>query len=232
MSGPSSLVSGMPDPANSSDVRTGTVTAVTARGISVSVSGGSIDAAHLDSYAPAIGDTVALTKTQDSWLCFGRIVGSGTATDSRSPGTGVGPSILAAMHTIGSSTLASASGSPVTVPRYTLTYYHPVGHSVLILAFFTWISTANGDWIIVDIGESVSGRGVGEFVQPQVSASFGRADMMTGLVPEDLGGAKRTVFMSMNRLTGTGVASINCTTARPGYMIALDLGDQSVIVPT
>lgn len=232
MSGPSKLVSALPDPSNSSDARTGIVTAVTARGITVAVASGSTTAAHLDSYAPAVGDTVALVKTQDSWLCLGRVVGSGTATDSRSPGSGVGPSVLAAMHTTGSTTLASSSGGSVAVPKYTLTYYHPPGHSVLILAFFTWISTVAADWILVDLTETTTGSAVGEFVQPQVNAGFGRADLMTGLAAETLGGGKRTVSMTMARLTGTGTSSINQTNSRPGYMIALDLGDKSVIIPT
>lgn len=232
MTGPSGLVAALPDPAASSDIRTGIVTAVTARGITVAVGSGTVTAAHLDSYAPAVGDTVALGKTQDSWLCMGRVVGSGTAVDYRSPGSGVGPSVLAAMHTSGTSTLVSSTGSALPVPKYTLTYYHPPGHSVLILAFFGWISTANADWIIVDFTETISGTAVGEWDEPAVSSSFGRTATVSALVRETLGGAKRTVSMTMNRLTGTGTTSITQNDSRPGYMIALDLGDQSVIIPT
>lgn len=232
MSGPSGLTANIPSKDGDSSVRTGTVTAVTARGISVSVASGTADASHLDSYAPAVGDTVALVKTQDAWLCLGRVVGVNTATDQRSPGTGIGPSVLAAMRTSGSATLASSTGSALPVPRYTLTYYHPPGHSVLILAFFCWASTVAADWIIVDFTESISGTAVGEWDEPVVSASFGRTATVSALVPETLAGAKRTVVMSMNRLTGTGTTTISANAARPGYMIALDLGDQSVIVPT
>lgn len=232
MSGPSKFVTSLPDPGNSSDARTGVVTAVTARGITVAVASGTATAAHLDSYAPAVGDSVALVKTQDSWLCLGRVVGSGTATDFRSPGSGIGPSILAAMHTTANSTLASSTGAAVVVPKYALTFYHPPGHSVLILAYFNWISSVNADWIVCDLTETTSGSAVGEFVQPQVTASFGRSDLMTGLMTETLGGAKRTVTLTLNRLTGTGTTSINQNVNRPGYMIALDLGDKSVVIPT
>lgn len=215
-----------------SDLRTGIVTAVTARGITVAVAGGAVTASHGASYAPAVGDTVALMKTLDSWIALDRIVGPGTPSDYTAPGSGMGPTVLAAMHTTGSTTLASSTGLTVPVPKYTLTYYHPPGHSVLFLVFFTWISTVSADWIIADLTETTTASAVGEFLQPQVNASFGRADLWSGLASEALGGAKRTVSMTMARLTGTGTTSVNQTNARPGYMIALDLGDKSVIIPT
>lgn len=217
---------------NPSDLRTGAVSAVTSRGIDVQVAGGVITAAHLDSYAPAVGDSVALMKTQDSWLAMGRIVGSGTPTDFSSAGTGVGPSVLAAMRTSGTGALVSSTGSTVFVPKYSIQYFHPVGHSVLILAFFNWNSTNATDWIIADLVEAVSGSGVGELVEAQINATFGRANLMTGLVRDTFGGARRQINLNMARLSGSGTTTISQTDSRPGYMIALDLGDKSVIVPT
>lgn len=231
--GPSSLTRGTAERTDTpSDLRTGVVSEVSARGITVQVASAPVNAAHLDSYAPAIGDTVALMKTQDTWLCMGRIVGSGTSTNFLAPGSGVGPSVLAGMRTLGTSTLASSTGSAVPVPKYTLTYYHPPGHSVLIMVYFTWICTASADWIIADLTETTTATPVGEFVEPQVTGNFGRADLWTGLVKETLGGTKRTVSMTMSRLTGTGTVSVNQNESRPGYMLALDLGDKSVIIPT
>lgn len=232
MTGPNRLTAGIPDPATSSDVRTGTVTAVSARGITVAVSGGPVDASHLDSYAPAVGDTVALAKTQDSWLALGRVVGVNTAVDQQSPGTGVGPSVLAAMRTSGSATLLSTTGTAAPVPRYTLTYYHPPGHTVLVLVGFAWISTASADWLIADLTETVTGTAVGEITEPLVSSSFGRFASMASVAVDSLGGGRRTMTLTANRLTGTGTLSISANAARPGYMIVLDLGDKSVIVPT
>lgn len=210
------------------DLRTGVVSAVTARGIAVAIAGGSVSAAHLDSYAPAVGDTVALVKTQDSWLAMGRVVGSGTPTDYSTPGSAAGPSLLDGILTVGTSTLASSTGSSVTVPKYSLTYYHPPNHQVLVLAFFGWSGTVANDWILVDLVETTTGLGVTEWTEQNPSATFGRDATISGVAKQSLGGAKRTIAMTMSRLSGTGTMSIAQNDARPGYMIALDMGDATV----
>lgn len=231
--GPSPLVSETVDKtASPSDLRMGIVSEVTTRGITVACSSGAVQAAHLGSYAPAVGDSVALMKTQDSWLALGRVVGSGTATDNLSGGSSAGVTVLAAMHTEDTATLASSTGSTVAVPRYSLTFYHPANHAVLILAGFVWLSTVSADWIIADLKENVSGSAVGEFVQPIVSNSFGRFDTMSGLARPSLGGTTRTYSMTMARLAGTGTTTIQTSSSRCGYMIALDLGDASLIPTT
>jgi hypothetical protein len=228
MSGPTTLVGGIPDPAGSSDIRTGVITAVTSRGVTVAVSAGTVDAAHLGSYAPAVGDTVALAKTQDAWLVMGRLVGSGTVSDYTAPGSSAGPSVLDAMRTVGTGAMVSSTGSASVVPKYTLTYYHPPNHQVLILAYFSWGGTVSGDWIIIDFTETTTGSAVGEFTEPLTNASFGRASTVSCVARESLGGAKRSVSMTMNRLTGTGTMTVSQFDVRPGYMIALDMGDASV----
>ena len=115
------------------EIRTGTVTAVTARGITVAVAEGTVPAAHLDSYAPAVGDPVAMAAFRDSWLALGRPVGTGTATDLVTPGSGAGPTVLGGMVLSGTNaTMASSTGSFVTVPRYRCTYHHPANHQVMI----------------------------------------------------------------------------------------------------
>jgi len=215
-----------------SDLRVGLVTAVTARGITVAMANGEVSASHASGYAPAAGDAVALMKYRDSWIALCRVVGPGTPTDYSAGGSSAGLAVLAGMRTSGTATLASSSGAAVAVPRYNLTYYHPAGHSVMIMAFFLWGSTQNADWILVDFTELVSATAVGEWVQPLTSASFGRGDTISCLVGDNFGGARRVVSMTMSRLTGTGTTSISCLPSRPGYMIAVDLGDQSVIVPT
>jgi hypothetical protein len=215
-----------------SELRTGVVATVTSRGISVFISGGNIDAAHLDSYSPAVGDTVALMKAQDSWLALGRVVGSGTPTNFASSGSAAGPTILAAMRTAGTAALVSSTGSSVFVPKYSLTYFHPVGHEVLIMAAFSWNSTVSTDWILADLTEVVSGTGVGELTEAQINPAFGRVHTVYGLVRDTFGGAKRQINLTMARLTGTGTTTVSQFDVRPGYMIALDLGDKSVIVPT
>lgn len=227
--GPSSLTQQTAAKTDSpSDLRVGIVSAVTARGIEVQVANGPIEAAHLDSYAPAVGDSVALMKTQDSWLCMGRVVGSGTVTDYSAPGSAAGPSVLDAIRTTGTSNLAVSSGGTVAVPKYTLTYYHPPNHQVLILMFFTWFGSVVGDWLLFDITETTSGTAVGEFTEPAVAAAVGRGSTISALVKESLGGTRRSISCTMSRFIGTGAITITQNDSRPGYMIALDMGDASV----
>jgi len=211
---------------NPSDLRTGVVSAVTSRGIEVQVAGGVIAAAHLDSYGPAVGDSVALMKAQDSWLALGRVVGSGTPTDYTSGGSAAGPTVLDAFYTGGSSTLASSTGATVTVPKFSLTFYHPKNHVVALMWHFGWQSTVTTDWILINMVETVSGLTVGFLDEPIVS-TFNRGTDGLGLLGTQFGGAKRNVVMTMSRLAGTGTTSVTEGTP-PGYMIALDVGDGSV----
>lgn len=230
MTGPSPLVSNLPDPALATDGRTGVVTKVTAYGITVAVAAGTVNAAHLTSYAPAVGDTVALMKTQDSWLALGRVVGPGTATDARSPGAGMGASLLAGGYTSGTGTLATDStGTNQLVAGYSLTFFQPANHPVLVLAQFSWISSAAGDWLIADLNETIGGGTIGEITVPQVSSSFGRVAQIYGLLVPSLGASKRTVTLTARRLTGTGTLTVSQSTARPGFMIALDLADGALM---
>lgn len=228
--GPGRLVSGTEQKtADPSELRVGVVTEVTARGITVAISEGSVAAGHLDSYAPAVGDNAALMKTQDSWLALGRVVGSATPTDLNSPGSGIGPSVLDAMISSGGGgTLASSTGALVTVPKFSLDFYHPPGHQVLVLAGFNWYGTVTNDWIIAQLWETTTNTQVGQFVDIQSNNAFGRADWIYGCMINDFGGAKRNVVFKIQRLTGTGtIRSDDSTTNRP-FMIAYDMGDSSV----
>lgn len=211
------------------DLRIGVVAAVSARGIDVNVAGGVVTASHLDSYAPAVGDNCALQQTQDSWLALGRVVGPGTPTDLLSAGSGIGPSVLDAMISNGAGgTLASSTGSLVTVPKYSLDFFHPPGHQVLILAGFNWYGTITNDWIIAQLWETTTNTQVGQFVDIQSNNAFGRADWIYGCMINDFGGAKRNVVFKIQRLAGTGtIRADDATTNRP-FMIAYDMGDSSV----
>jgi hypothetical protein len=227
--GPSRLVTetaGRTD--DPSSLRLGVVTQVTSRGITVAIAGGEVAASHLGSYAPAVGDNVAMMQTQDTWLALGRVVGAVTPTDNQVPGSAAGPTLLAGMVTGGNSTLASSASSvDVVVPKFTLTYFQPANHHVLIMTFFTWFSNNSSDWIIVDV--LANGVGVGEFVQPQVSSTFGRTDNLLSVLPASLyGGKKITITMTMHRLTGAGTTQISEVPQRPGFMFAFDMGDRNV----
>lgn len=52
-------------------MRTGTVTAVSGTAVTVSVAGGQFSAGVLTSYAPVVGDTVAVFRQDSSWLVLG-----------------------------------------------------------------------------------------------------------------------------------------------------------------
>jgi hypothetical protein len=209
------------------DLRTGTVTAVTARGIEVDVAGGIAPASVLDTANVAVGDTVALLRTQDSWMVIGRPIGTGTPLDNLSPGSGAGFKILDAMITDGTADLATSVGATVTVPKYSLTFYHPPGHQVLIICGFAWYINSNDGWGINQILD-LAGNQVGEWVEPTVSAAFGRYGVMWAPILDSLGGAQRTYYMRMARLAGTGTYFLQQGFAKRGFMVALDMGHTSL----
>jgi hypothetical protein len=210
------------------DLRMGTVTAVTAYGITCSVAGGSVTASHLDSYSPAVGHTVVLQRVLDAWVCLGRPVGSGTAKDGGSAGSGMGLTVLAGVDMTGSGALASSSGSEVPVPGMSLTFYHPAGHPVLLIAGFAWQSTNAADWLITRF-RNQGGSVVGEFSEPVVSTSFGRYSTHTVMLPASYGGGQRQYYLNLIRITGTGTTTISRNPANQSYMLALDVGDQTLV---
>lgn len=61
-------------------MRTATVAAITSSGITISVAGGSFTAGVgvVTSYAPAVGDTVAVFRQDSSWLILGRVAPAST----------------------------------------------------------------------------------------------------------------------------------------------------------
>ena len=216
-----------------SDLRSGTVVAVTSRGIDVNVAGGLVQgAAHLSSYNPAVGDPVALMRFQDSWLVLDRPVGPGTATTLLTPGSGVGATMLGGVTLSGTNTtMASSTGSFVTVPRYRCTYHHPAGHKVLILGGYTWYCTVANDVIEVTLTDSVSGTQGASLTHLQAGNNFFSTFETFGalLRPEAFGGRKVDLYMQLRRISGTGTSRIDDSSIRPGYLVAVDLGDSSVI---
>jgi hypothetical protein len=215
------------DPSN---LRIGTVTEVTSRGIRVAVANGTVGASHLSSYSPAVGDICAMMQSQDTWVALGRIVGPVTPTDNQSPGTGVGMTILDAMVSSGGGgTLASSTGSLVTTPKFDVTFFHPPGHVVLVFAGFNWYGNTTGDWIMAQLWETTTNTQVGQFVDIQSSSSFGRADWIFGAALDSFGGAERTYVLKFQRLSGTGTVRMDDSTTNRPFMVAYDLGDTSVI---
>jgi hypothetical protein len=71
-------------------VRTGTVIAVSATSVEVLVGGTSIQASYLTTYTPAAGHLVALLRQDSTWLCLGRIAGSGQ-NEVQNPGFEASP---------------------------------------------------------------------------------------------------------------------------------------------
>lgn len=231
LKGPSRLVTGTAERTDDpSNLRMGTVTDVSARGITVAVAGGSVSAAHLSSYSPAVGDYCAMMQSQDTWLALGRVVGPVTPTDNSVAGTGVGMTILDAMVSNGSGgTLASSTGALVTCPKYSLTFFHPTGHMILVLATFNWYGNTTNDWIIVQLVENPTGNIIAQFDDIQSNSSFGRFDSIMGCAFNTLGGQERTYVLKFQRLAGTGTVRIDDSTAYRPFMVAYDLGDSSVI---
>lgn len=215
-----------------SDGRTGTVTAVTSRGIDVNVAGGSVEGiAHLSSYNPAVGDTVYLTRYQDSWIVQGRPVGPGTATDNASPGTGIGSTLLDGMALTKSGAVLATSattGLAVPVPRYGVTFYHPLNHWVRIDVTYTYFSTVNGDVVQVQLVELATGIVTDQVEYPQNSGASWYVTN-TFLVPPSFGGFRRSYGLRVVRAGGSGSCRLEDHATRRGLMLAYDAGDGAII---
>lgn len=220
--------------AGPSDVRTGRVVAVTARGIDVEVAGGLVEgAAHLSSYNPAVGDAVALIRFRDSWLVLDRPVGPGTAADFATPGSGVGTTLLGGMALSGTgATMASSTGALVTIPRYGITIHHPLNHWVMIMAGFHWYSSVTNDWLTISIANASFGSvvvGGNDFIQAG-NNFFAHFSTVCALIPPDpFGGQGSSYFTQLQRVNGAGTSRVDDIAARRGYMLAFDMGDVSVI---
>jgi hypothetical protein len=216
--------------ADPTDVRQGRVSAVTARGIDVAVAGGLVaDAAHLDGYNPAVGDNVVMTRFADSWFVLGRPVGPGTATDNATRGTGVGATLLnGVVLSGGGATLASSTGAVVTVPRYNLNYHHPAGHWVMLWVGYSWYNNITNDVLFVTFKNSVTGATVGtdELIQAGGNA-FGHWASAGYLVGPSEGGKEAKITMTIQRGAGTGTVRVDDAAVRRGYLIALDMADQT-----
>lgn len=213
-----------------SDMRMGTVQAVSSRGIDVSVGTGLVEgAAHLPGYNPAVGDPVAMVRFQDTWLVLGRPVGPGTATDFSSPGTGLGFTLLDGMVlTQAGGAMATSTGSLVTVPRYGVTFFHPPNHWVLVMLSYTWFATVGGDVLQVSMYETLSGTAFWKGDHVQVTGAS-RFESYAVMVPPAFGGQKRTYGLKIQRLGGTGTSQIEDHALRRGSMLAYDLGDNGTI---
>jgi len=211
------------------DLRMGTVTAVTAFGIEVDVGGGAVSASHLDSYAPAVGHTVVLQRVLDAWVCLGRPVGSGTPTNGGAPGSGMGMTVLGGATLLGSGTLASSTGAEVPVPGMSMTFFHPTGHTLLLVAGFAWTSTNSADWIVTR-WRTDGGFLAGEWSEPVSSSAFLRFGQHLAVVPASLySGRTRTYYFNFARLSGSGTTSIARNTNDASFVVAIDLGDSSLV---
>ena len=215
-----------------SDIRMGTVVAVTSRGIDVSVGTGLVpNIAHLQGYNPAVGDPVGMLRFEDSWVVLGRPVGPGTATDNVTPGSGLGTTLLGGVVLSGSGVSpASSTGSVVTVPRYALNYYHPPNHWVMLWVGYSWFNNTVNDVLFVTFKNSVTGSTIGsdELIQAG-GAAFGHFASAGYMVPPTEGGKEVKITMSIQRGAGSGTVRIDDPGVRRGYLIALDMGHTSVI---
>lgn len=233
MAGPRGLTQATADALDGlTEIRSGTVTAVTSRGIDIQVAEGLIrSAAHLDSYNPGVGDPVVCAVYRDSWTVLGRPVGPGTATDYATPGTGVGSTILAGCVLTGSgATLASSTGSQVVVPRYRCTFYHPPNHQVLVLCGVSWYSSVLNDTLWITLWNAVTAAQVNLIDLTQAGTiAFGHFETFGAILAPPAGGGKVDIYMQVQRAGGTGASRVDDATGRRGWMVALDLGDSSVM---
>lgn len=208
-----------------SDLRMGVVTAVTTRGITVNVGAQSVDAAHLDSYAPALGDPVALMKTQDSWLAIGRVVGPGNASDLSGVGPAIGPSLLGG-GIVTTTRTTTTTGGPVNISGWDIDFWLPPNHSALVIAGLPYFGSIAGS-----VGQMMlNAVGVGQIAQMRRSAITGniaQMETLTGVVMPTSDGRAINVVAQLQFISGTGSSNVNGFSVNPGYMVAMDLGDTS-----
>lgn len=208
-----------------SDIRQGVVSAVTSRGVDVALAGGLIKSAgHLTSYNPAVGDTVTMISYADSWVVLGRVLGPGTATDLASPGTGIGPSILDGCVTSGTGgDIVTSTGSLVSVPRLSLSYYHPPAHWVMLLFSYCWYSSVSADVMTTRLVEASSGFTYA-VDNTQVSGGIGNFATHAIMADQSLGGAARNWSLTFQRILGTGTARLYDPNNRRTSLFAIDMG--------
>jgi hypothetical protein len=214
---------------NPSDIRRGEVIAVTSRGVDVAIGAGMVEgAAHLTSYNPAVGDTVAMISYANSWVVVGRAVGPGTAADYSVPGTGLGSTILdGCVLTASNTDLATSTGSQVAVPRLGLTYYHPPSHWVLLMLNYSWYSSVANDVMTTRVVEA--GGTAYSFDNTQQVAGVGNFSTVAVLADQSLGGLKRSWLLTIQRVSGSGTVRMYDPGTRKGSWVAYDLGAASII---
>lgn len=208
-----------------SDLRMGIVTAVTTRGITVAVGAQSVDASHLDSYAPALGDPVALMKVQDSWLAIGRVVGPGNASDLSGVGPAIGPSYLGGGIITTTRTTSTAAG-PVNISGWDIDFWLPPNHSALVIAglpTFGSVAASVMQFALVAVGIGQ----ISQLRRSTVTGSIAVMETLTGVVMPASAGRAINVVATVQFVSGTGTANVNGFSVNPGYMVALDLGDTS-----
>lgn len=214
-----------------SDLRQGTVVAVSARGIDVAYADGLIEsAAHLTSYNPAVGDTVTMISFANTWCVLGRLLGPGTPTDYASPGTGLGMTLLDGCALSGTNAdMATSVGAEVAVPRYGVSFYHPTNHWAMILMTYSWYSSVAADVLTVRVKEAAAGTQASmDNIQPGVGG-IGQFSTFALLLPPSLGGVKRSYSLTVQRISGTGTVRVFDPNTRRGSMLAYDVGDASMI---
>jgi hypothetical protein len=221
---------------NPSDLRVGTVSSVTSQGIGVDLATGTVFASHLDSYSPTIGDSVAMMKTQDSWVVMGRMIGSGTRakTDLTGPGPAFTGSTLAGFILNGSgATLATSTGSPgatVDLSKFVLDYYHPPGHHVRCKVGFFWTGSTAATTLVMDFWENTTPTVFNQLVivTGSVASSSNRwTDAEFILDAARFGGAPRNINLALTTFGGGTINVID--SSNRGYLILEDLGDTSFI---
>lgn len=207
-----------------SDLRMGVVTTVTTRGITVAVGAQTVTAAHLDSYAPAVGDPVALMAVQDSWLAMGRVVGPGNVSDLTGPGPSIGPSLIGGGMV--TSTLAtSTAAGPVNINGYDISFWLPPNHSALVLAGMPWFGSLAAS--VVQLTLTVSGTTITQVRRATVSGNIAAMETLSGVVMPAASGRSIRVIGQVQLISGGGTANVSGFSIMPGFMVVLDLGDTS-----
>lgn len=172
-------------------LRMGTVTAVSAAGVTVSINGASVGPLPvLGSYGPAQGDVVAILRQDSSWLVLG--------TSGGASGLGV-----ANVNSVGSSQVIGTSNGVILNTSGTFTKKQNGTRVLLRVMGTAYSSTGTGYQLIYGVNiDSIGDQDIGRYNFNVASdhRSFGAEKIVTGV------GVGSHAFHAFGRCSTTGVA--------------------------
>lgn len=204
-----------------SAMRTGVIQAISGATVTVNVAGTGIEASTLDSYVPAVGDTVVLMRTEATWMILGRPVAG--ASNKVASGNLLGGKLFTS-----SDTKLSGFTSEAVVPDYSITVNMPSHNLIRILASFYYTSSNAGDSIFMSIKQDdISGQLYAqELFKVASSSDLAVGQLETWIVGD---GLTSTLTLTAERFSGSGTCVIATDFTLPMVFLAEKVGSSESV---